>query len=56
MIYTVTAKGSTYYSKRKIDAIYKHVTFKYKDRARFREVTETQFAAMKRQAKQMVEL
>jgi hypothetical protein len=56
MIYTVTVKSITHYSYRKLDAIYKHVTFKYKDRARFRELTEKQFAAMKKQGNKMVEI
>ena len=56
MIYTVSVKGIIYYSKRKLDAIYKHVSFRYRDKAKYREATETQFQSMKRKAKKVVEL
>ncbi len=47
MIYTVNCKGTTWYSERKLDVIYKHVTFKRKDKARFNTVTPKAFAKIK---------
>mgnify|MGYP001592794689 CR=1 FL=1 len=60
MIHTITQRtkaGSIiHYSPRKIDIVYKHTTFKYKDKARYREVTESQFEKMRKSAIEVVQL
>lgn len=50
-MFVIETKNELYYSERKIDAIYKHVTFKFKDRPKFKEVTETQFKSVQRRYK-----
>ncbi len=47
MIYTVTAKGVTYYSERKMDVIFKHVEFTRRDKAKFRTFTPKAFGKLK---------
>ena len=55
-MFIVQTKDTIYRSKRKLDATYKHVTFRYKDKAKFREVTETQMKSLERTGKRIVEL
>lgn len=50
-MFIIETKDALYFTPRKLDAAYKHVTFKFKDRARFKEVTETQFKSVQRRYK-----
>ena len=47
MIYTVTAKGITFYSDRKMDVAFKHVEFTRKDKAKFRTFTPKAFGKLR---------
>jgi len=52
-----TPKGSIiHYSPRKIDVVYRHVDFKYKDKARYKEVSDKIFTKMCKNAYKVVEL
>jgi hypothetical protein len=44
MNYIIQTKDTVYHSKRKLDTSYKHVSFKYKDRARYKEVCDKKLA------------
>ena len=56
MWYAVVTKDSIFRTKRKLDAIFKHVTFRYKDKARFREMSETQMKTLERSNKRVIEI
>jgi len=51
MIYTVTVDNITYWSKRKLDAIYKHIQYRYYNESEFRVVTESRLQSIKRNNK-----
>jgi len=51
VIYTVTVDDITYWSKRKLDAIYKHIEYRYYNESEFRVVTESRLQSIKRNNK-----
>ena len=53
MNYIVQTKDTVYRSKRKLTTAYLHVTFKYKDRAKYREVGDKQLAGLLKRLKEV---
>ena len=53
MNYIIQTKDTVYHSKRKLDTTYKHISFKYKDRAKYREVGDKQLAGLLKRFKEV---
>jgi hypothetical protein len=51
MVYLIDMKDQILWSKSKMDATYKHVEFLFRDRVRFKEMTEKQFSLLKKTSK-----
>lgn len=56
MFHCLITKDSIYRSKRKMDIAFKHVQFRYKDKARYRTATETQMKSLERSNKKVIEV
>ena len=50
-VYSVETPKEVFYSNRKLDAQYKHLEYLYRDRARYKEMTQDQFNKYKESSK-----